>query len=162
MKRTRRSLVCLLLVLLLAAMALTGCTQNEKTTEAPKTPAQTQANTPKETLPSEMTDQYKVVMLGEGEKQFNFEVSFSDGAMKRYEIHTNAATVGEALVSLGLIAGDQSEYGLYVKTIGDETLDFDTDGMYWAFYENGDYATTGVDATSITEGATYSFVATKG
>ena len=45
MKHTRRSLLCLLLVLLLAAAALTGCTQNEKTTEAPKTPAQTQAQT---------------------------------------------------------------------------------------------------------------------
>ena len=34
--------------------------------------------------------------------------------------------------------------------------------MYWAFYENGEYASTGVDSTPIQDGATYAFVASKG
>ena len=33
--------------------------------------------------------------------------------------------------------------------------------MYWAFYEGDEYATAGVDATQITDGATYAFVASK-
>ena len=33
----------------------------------------------------------------------------------------------------------------------------DKDGKYWAFYVNGEYASAGVDATDITEGATYAF-----
>lgn len=165
MKHTRRSLVCLLLVLLLAAAALTGCAQNEKTTEAPKNPAQTQAQTeapaPNTTAPAQPAEGEKQE-LGEGSKLFYFDVTFSNGETSSYAIHTDADTVGAALVDLNLIAGDESEYGLYVKTIGNETLDYDADGMYWAFYENGDFAMTGVDATAVTEGATYSFVATKG
>ena len=89
-------------------------------------------------------------------------MTFSDGETSSYAIHTDAETVGEALVGLELIAGDESEYGLYVKTVGDETLDYATDGMYWAFYENGEYAATGVDATAVTDGAHYAFTATKG
>lgn len=162
MKHIRKSLVCLLLVLLLAVAALTGCGKNESNTEAPKTPEQTQANVPEATKDAGKTNAHKVVKLGEGDKQFNFEVTFSNGKTTYYSINTNEETVGKALLALELIAGDDSEYGLYVKTIGEETLDFDADGMYWAFYENGEYAMTGVDATPITQGATYSFVATKG
>ena len=170
MKHTRRSLLCLLLVLLLAAAALTGCAQNEKTTEAPKTPAQTQAQTetPKTEAPAPDTTaaaqpaEGEKQELGEGSKLFYFDVTFSNGETSSYAIHTDADTVGEALVGLNLIAGDESEYGLYVKTVGEETLDYDANGMYWAFYENGEYAMTGVDSTAITEGASYAFVATKG
>lgn len=174
MKHFRRSILCLLLVLLLAA-ALTGCMQSQPAdTETPRTEAQTDApktEAPKtepasteaapqttEAVPAEGDKQE----LGEGDKLFYFDVTFSDGETASYAIRTDAETVGEALVSLELIAGDESEYGLYVKTIGDETLDYNENGMYWAFYENGEYAMTGVDATPVTEGVTYAFVATAG
>lgn len=49
-------------------------------------------------------------------------------------------TVGKALLDQGVIAGEDSSYGLYVKTVNGTTLDYDTDGMYWAFYINGEYA----------------------
>ena len=65
--------------------------------------------------------------------------------------------MGEALAELGIIAGDESEWGLYVKTINGITADYDTDGTYWAFYIDGEYAMTGVDATEIDEEAIYSF-----
>ena len=39
--------------------------------------------------------------------------------------------------------------------------DYDTDGMYWAFYINGEYAQTGVDATGVEDGAVYAFRAGK-
>ena len=166
MKHFNKSILCLLLVLLLAAAALTGCMQTPASTEAPKTEAQTQAQTdaPKTEAQTEPagTEEAKPQELGEGDKLFYFNVTFSNGETSSYAIHTDAETVGEALVSLDLIAGDESEYGLYVKTVGSETLDYNTDGMYWAFYENGEYAMTGVDTTAITEGATYGFVATKG
>ena len=60
-------------------------------------------------------------------------------------------------VLLELIAGDESEYGLYVKMVNGITADYDADGVYWAFYINGEYAATGVDSTPITEGESYSF-----
>jgi len=171
MKHIRKSLVCLLLVLLLAAAALTGCAQNQTTTEAPK--PQTEAPAPQTEAPVQQTQASETTAvpapvegdkqeLGEGAKLFYFDVTFSNGETSSYAIHTDAETVGEALVGLNLITGDESEYGLYVKTIGEETLDWDADGMYWAFYENGEFAMTGVDSTAVTDGTTYSFVATKG
>ena len=67
--------------------------------------------------------------------------------------------VGEALLDLGIVAGDTTEYGLYVKTVNGVTLDYDADGAYWAFYINGEYASTGVDSTNIEAGATYTLKA---
>ncbi len=163
MKHFRKSLVCLLLVALLAAAALTGCAQNNSpsTTEASQTQAQTEAQTQAKTEAAPVQEN-QPQELGEGDKLFYFEIGFSDGQTSSYAIHTDAETVGEALVDLDLIAGEDSQYGLYVKTVGGETLDYDSDGMYWAFYENGEYAANGVDATPITEGASYAFTATKG
>jgi hypothetical protein len=60
-------------------------------------------------------------------------------------------------MKVGLISGEDSDYGLYVKTVNGVTLDFDTDGKYWAFYVNGEYAVSGVDTTEITEGGLYEF-----
>ena len=61
----------------------------------------------------------------------------------------------------GLIAGEDGAYGLYVKTVNGVTLDYDADGMYWAFYVNGEYASSGVDATEAVSGAEYMFKAEK-
>jgi hypothetical protein len=38
---------------------------------------------------------------------------------------------------------------MYIKSVLGQTLDYETDGMYWAFYVNGEYALTGVDQTPI-------------
>ena len=95
-------------------------------------------------------------------KTFTFVVKFADGTSKTYTIETTKNTVGEALVEKGLIAGEDSQYGLYVKTVDGVTLDYNTDGMYWAFYVNGQYASTGVEKTNIVDGETYSFEATAG
>lgn len=96
-------------------------------------------------------------VLGEGETTFLFTVTDADRNEKVYEIHTDKTVVGDALLELELIAGDAAEYGLYVKTVDGITVDYDTDGKYWAFYINGEYAMTGVDATPITEGEEYAF-----
>lgn len=95
--------------------------------------------------------------VGEGENQFAFEVVLEDGSTTLYHVMTDQTTVGAALMELGLIEGDDSEYGLFVKTVNDVTLDFEADGKYWAFYVDGEYATTGVDATDIVPGGTYAF-----
>ena len=58
-----------------------------------------------------------------------------------------------------MIAGEDGDYGLYVKTVNGETVDYDKDGKYWAFYINGEYGMTGVDATDIVEGDSYAFKA---
>lgn len=100
-------------------------------------------------------------VLGEGKTQFDFSVVDKEGNETTFEIHTDKETVGEALLDLGLIAGEDSEYGLYVKTVNGISADYDKDGVYWAFYVNGEYAQSGVDSTKITEGDSYSFKAEK-
>ena len=94
---------------------------------------------------------------GSGNTEFTFVVVDADGNQTDFKIKTDAKTVGEALLAEGLIAGDDSEYGLYVKTVNGITVDYDTDGKYWAFYIDGEYAMTGVDATDIVAGSTYMF-----
>lgn len=52
---------------------------------------------------------------------------------------------------------DGTEIGEGSKTVNGMTADYDKDGVYWAFYIDGEYAMTGVDATNITDGAQYAF-----
>ncbi len=96
-------------------------------------------------------------VLGTGEVQFPFTVIDQEGEETEFEIHTDKETVGEALLEVGMIEGEEGEYGLYVKTVNGITADYDADGVYWAFYINGEYAQTGVDTTPIVEGEEYSF-----
>ncbi|MBE6967598.1 MAG: DUF4430 domain-containing protein [Oscillospiraceae bacterium] len=80
-----------------------------------------------------------------------------DGKETTHEIKTDAATVGEALIEEGLLKGHTTEYGLYVDEVNGIALDWEKDGKYWAFYINGEYAQTGVDATNVEDGAVYTF-----
>ena len=98
--------------------------------------------------------------LGEGSKTFMFKVD-AEGYAITFTIHTNEATVGAALLALNIITGEDSQYGLYVKTVNSILADYDIDQTYWAFYINGEYGMSGVDTTVITEGYTYSFVRSK-
>ena len=98
--------------------------------------------------------------LGEGATSIYLTVQDVDDTVTKYLIHTDAATVGEALLALELIDGTESEYGLYITTVNGITADWDTEKSYWAFYIGGEYAQTGVDATEIVAGTTYELVKT--
>ena len=141
MKKTGllKSLSLSVCIVLIAVMALftTGCNDSKT------------VSTPSEAQVSSQT------------AEFTFKVTDADGKETDFTISTDKKTVGEALLDKGLIAGDESEYGLYVKTVNGVTLDYDKDGMYWAFYENGQYASKGVDSTEVTAGAEYAFKAEK-
>ena len=97
------------------------------------------------------------IILGEGSVKFTFIVVDADGNETNFVVSTDKETVGDALLELNLIEGDDSEYGLYVKTVNGITADYDTDHTYWAFYVNGEYSNTGVDSTPVNEGDTYEF-----
>ncbi|MBO5226483.1 MAG: DUF4430 domain-containing protein [Ruminococcus sp.] len=143
-KQNRRNPIAFILCMaLIAAMPITAAGCSEK---------------PEESI-SSAADASQYEVLGTGETEFTFTIVDTEGNETGYEIHTDKTVVGDALLELDLIAGDESEYGLYVKTVGGITLDFDTDGKYWAFYADGEYATAGVDSTDITAGAEYSFKA---
>ncbi len=98
----------------------------------------------------------------EGEKSFVLVVTDIDGNETTIDIVTDKATVGEALIEKEIISGEEGPYGLYIKTVNGITADYDTDGTYWAFYENGEYALQGIDLTDISDGATYELRVEKG
>ena len=121
--RNKKLVSWLLCMMLIVAMALTtvGCGTDEQNGGQQATEQNADSN---------------VTVLGEGKTQFDFTVVDKDGNETAFEIHTDKATVGEALIELNLIAGDESEYGLYVKQVNGITADYDVDQTYWAFYVN--------------------------
>ncbi len=147
-KQFKSKLSLAVCIVLIAAIALltTGC--NGNTQQEEPAAASTSAQTPAE-----------IKQLGEGATKFTFTVTDTDGAETQFEISTDKSIVGEALQELGLIAGEEGPYGLYVKTVNGITLDYDNDGKYWAFYINGEMAMSGVDTTETEPGTTYSFKA---
>ena len=130
MKRNKKLSSFILCMVLIVAMALstTGCngSSGNSTPSAAKM---------EETGSSAQTG---TTVLGEGSTSFAFTVVDKDGNETPFEIHTDQETVGDALTELELIAGDESEYGLYVKTVNGITPDYDADGVSWAFYINGE------------------------
>ena len=146
----RNWLSFLLCVALIAAMALvtTGCSETEENAEE---------NAAVEVLPVENGAE-----LGEGETEFPLTITDLEGNETQITIHTDQTTVGEALQELGLIEGEEGQYGLYVKTVNGITADYDADKTYWGFYINGEYAMSGVDTTDIVAGDTYALAVEKG
>ena len=96
------------------------------------------------------------------EKSFVFEVVDADGNKTQKTIETDGEYVGEVLQRLGLINGEQGDYGIYIKEVNGITADYDVDGTYWAFYVNDVMSMTGADMTPIVDGEVYSFRVEKG
>lgn len=143
-KKLKSLLLCMMLIV---AMAFTTVGCNTKTDKG----------TTESTEVVQKTVENEVEVLGEGETMFLFTVVDKDGNETNFEIYTDKEIVGEALLDLELIAGDDGEFGLYVKTVNGITADYDVDQSYWAFYVDGEYAMSGVDNTTIEDGMTYAF-----
>lgn len=180
-KTLKQSLSLILVGVLFAAMTLTmGCgdkktstetsvetstevsetTSVETSTEASveastETSEETSSETSTEEVSAEVTYPASGETLGEGETQFTFVCIDADGNEINYTINTNATVVADALLENNLVEGDDSEWGLYVKKVCGITADYDVDQTYWAFYIDGEYAMTGVSATDIVAGSTY-------
>ncbi len=144
MKKWLSLFLCLALI---AAMALsmTGCKEDSKE------PAKTEG-------PAKNDGTFEDgAILGEGATSFAFTVVGVDGKETKATVKTDKATVGEALLELGVIAGETFDFGVMVTTVNGVTLDYEKDGKYWAFYIGDEYAMTGADATEIDPSVTYSF-----
>ena len=98
--------------------------------------------------------------LGDGATTLTVQVKAEDHQIT-FTIHTDKATVGEALQEHGLLEGEDSEYGLFIKKVNGILADYDVDQTYWGFFIDGEYAMTGVDSTNIEEGVTYCLARTK-
>lgn len=146
--RSKRLISLLLVMMLTVAMALTGCgdkKDSDKESQNTKNPQSTQ-------VAEDNSNE-----LGEGNTKFDLVVVDKEGNESNFVIKTDKKTVGEALVELGIVEGEEGDYGLYIKKVNGITADYDEDQTYWAFYIDGEYAMTGADATDIKEGSIYTF-----
>ena len=100
------------------------------------------------------------VTLGNGSKTVEVEFKVNEKSIT-FTIKTDAETLGDALLEHDLIAGEQGDYGIYVKQVNGITADYDADRRYWGFYKNGEYLLTGVDKTAIADGEHYEIVYSK-
>ena len=96
---------------------------------------------------------------GTGKYSFDLVVTDPDGVDTMVTVKTDKDTLGDALLQLGIVDGEKSDFGLYVKTVNGITLDYDEDHKYWALYVNGEPVDSGIDATPVTAGDTYTLKA---
>lgn len=139
MKKT----ISVIMVILCLAMVFAGCYSNKGPVYVDGTARYTEDTT-----------------LGEGSKTITVTVKDNEGKAVVFTIKTDARTVGAALMENELIAGDEGQYGLYIKVVNGLRADFDKDKAYWGFNIDGQMAMTGVDMTDITDGGNYELVYT--
>jgi len=139
--QTLSSLLLCMMLTLAMAFCTTGCN-----TEDPAPSASTE---------DLLSAREETMVLGEGQTEFSLLVVDQEGTEYTFQVHTDQETVGAALLEEGLIEGEESEYGLYIKSVNGIVADYETTGTYWSFYINGDYANTGVDTTTILPGDSY-------
>ena len=100
--------------------------------------------------------------IGEGFTSFRLDVVDAEGEIGHWKVNTDALTVGYALLELGFISGDTTDFGLMIDSVNGITASWDEDNAFWAFYINGEFATAGADTTEIDSDALYSFVYSQG
>ncbi len=103
--------------------------------------------------------------LGEGAKTVEVYVTAADKSVK-LTVKTDAETLGEALLALGVVQGDAGPYGLYVKTVNGMLADYDVDASWWGFNKvlpDGTRETmmTGIDGATIAGGEAYELIYSK-
>lgn len=96
-----------------------------------------------------------------GNKELVVLVVHGDGTQNSIKVTTDAENLRAALEPEGIIAGDESEYGLFVKTVDGETVD-EAAQQWWCVTKGGAEVTTGVDSTMIADGEQYEFTLTTG
>lgn len=141
----KRTVTGVIILLIMAVLCLPGC----KKTEAPSTDTLWESATYKEDT-----------SFGDGAKTLTVEVKAGEKAVT-FTIRSDSETVGEALLAHGLIAGEEGQYGLYVKVVNGITADFDKDKSYWSFQKDGAMLQTGVDGTSFGDGEHFELVYVK-
>ena len=157
--RVQKFLSLILLLVLIAALALTAVGCDDKKDDAAVTTAATTTAVTTTPVDEDAATTTDPSVRGEGDTEFIFKVVTKSGEEKTFTVRTDKTIVGDALQEVGLIEGDDSQYGLYVKVVDGERVEYETDGKYWAFYVDGAYAPKGVDSTEIEAGKVYSFVA---
>ena len=159
-KRIHSLILCMMLIVAMA-FGTVGCNTKKQDDKVAEVVVQETTDNEQSESVEEKTAESTAEVRGEGQTVFLFTVVDKDGNETNFEIHTDKETVGEALLDLELISGEDSEYGLFVKEVNGIIADYGVDQTYWAFYVDGEYAMSGVDTTVIEEGKAYAFKVAK-
>lgn len=139
-------------------VTFTACTQTEVSSSTSETDSSTVSETDA-SVTEEPTVYESGSVIGQGEKHIYVTAtdSVNQELIGTFEFYTDAENIGDALMEYGFISGDDGEYGLYVKVVNGVKAEYETNGTYWAFYVNGDLATTGVSSTPVEDEMSYMF-----
>lgn len=83
----------------------------------------------------------------------------ADEKTQTYEIETTANSLGDMLVAEGYVKNEQSDYGLYIKTVygpfeDGRTAD-DSKEEWWSLTKDGEMLMTGADRVVMADGEKY-------
>ncbi len=87
----------------------------------------------------------------QGAKTITVEVFNGEESVGSHTLKTEEEYLGDALKEAGLVEGEESGTGLFVKTVDGITAD-DEKQQWWCFTKGGEDLNTGVDATPIADG----------
>ena len=109
--------LALTLALVLALGAFAGCTVNTKVNVSGVTTETTET--------------------GNGAQTVTLQVVHGDGSTHTYKLHTDAATLGEALLAEKIVEGQDSQYGLFVTSV-DGVAANDANQEWWCLTKGGE------------------------
>lgn len=92
-----------------------------------------------------------------GSKSITVAVIDDKGTKTTYEQKTDAEFLRDALEEIKdlSIEGEESEYGLFVKTINGVTADYDANGAFWSFSVNGELCNNGIETQPVYDGDSF-------
>ena len=90
-----------------------------------------------------------------GSKAYTVTVVHKDGTVKNFSYRTDEEYLAGALLEEGLIAGEDSQYGLTIITVDGEAAVWETDSAYWAIWVGEEMAVTGASEIPVYDGSTY-------
>ena len=98
---------------------------------------------------------------GNAVKNITVTVVHGDGSSKDFPIAATGETLREALEQENLVEGEESQYGLYIKTVDGETINEDNQ-EWWYLTQDGEMVNSGVDGVKIADGDKYELTFTVG
>lgn len=149
MKRTTKFLRALSLFLCLLTLAglFAACKSPSKPPEGTLAPPVSDGPTTEAP-----TEEASPKVYGTGAVSFYLTVTDLDGSKNEFVIKTDEKNIADALVKVGLVSGDNSAYGLYIKVVNGITADYDVDKTYWAVLVDEKMAEVGASSISVAEG----------
>lgn len=153
----------LIAILCALSLTLTGCKDNGASSGTQSTvTSTTQGSSDESPAGNGVWDSAKYTEdteLGEGSLAVKIEVT-ADNRTVALTVKTDETNLEKILVANSLVEGDESEFGLYIKSVNGIRADYDLDHAYWAIQKDGAPTPTGANGITIADGETYALVYT--